>query len=70
MAAGMGQTFFVFQAQRDLALARTAEILAISDYNKSLVDLTVLTAETNALVSSRGAAAQPPRHNATANPTR
>ena len=38
MAAGMGQTFFVFQAQRDLALARTAEILAISDYNKSLVD--------------------------------
>ena len=38
MAAGMGQTFFVFQAQRDLSLARTAEILAISDYNKSLVD--------------------------------
>ncbi len=38
MAAGMGQTFFVFQAQRDLALARTAEIQAISDYNKSLVD--------------------------------
>ena len=30
--------FFVFQAQRDLALARTAEIQAISDYNKSLVD--------------------------------
>src|SRR6266508_452220 len=38
MAAGMGQTFFVFQAQRDLSLARTTEILAISDYNKSLVD--------------------------------
>jgi len=38
MAAGMGQSFFVFQAQRDLALARTAEIQAISDYNKSLVD--------------------------------
>ena len=38
MAAGMGQTFFVFQAQRDLSLARTAEIQAISDYNKSLVD--------------------------------
>ena len=38
MAAGLGQTFFVFQAQRDLALARTAEIQAISDYNKSLVD--------------------------------
>ena len=30
MAAGMGQTFFVFQAQRDLSLARTAEIQAIS----------------------------------------
>src|SRR5437899_12278023 len=38
MAAGMGQTFFVFQSQRDLSLARTAEIQAISDYNKSLVD--------------------------------
>ena len=38
MAAGLGQSFFVFQAQRDLALARTAEIQAISDYNKSLVD--------------------------------
>jgi len=38
MAAGLGQTFFVFQAQRDLAVARTAEIQAISDYNKSLVD--------------------------------
>jgi len=38
MAAGMGQSFFVFQAQRDLSVARTAEIQAISDYNKSLVD--------------------------------
>jgi outer membrane protein len=38
MAACMGQTFFVFQAQRDLSLARTAEIQAIADYNKSLVD--------------------------------
>jgi outer membrane protein TolC len=38
LAAGMSSTFFVFQAQRDLALARTAEIQAISDYNKSLVD--------------------------------
>jgi outer membrane protein TolC len=38
LAAGMSSSFFVFQAQRDLALARTAEILAISDYNKSLVD--------------------------------
>jgi len=38
LAAGMSQSFFVFQAQRDLALARTAEILSIADYNKSLVD--------------------------------
>jgi hypothetical protein len=28
----------VFQAQRDLAQARTNEIRAIADYNKSLVD--------------------------------
>jgi outer membrane protein len=39
LAAGMSTSFFVFQAQRDLAVARTAEILAISDFNKSLVDL-------------------------------
>jgi outer membrane protein len=38
LAAGMSSSFFVFQAQRDLALSRTLEILAISDYNKSLVD--------------------------------
>ena len=38
LAAGMSQSFFVFQAQRDLALARTAEIQAIADYNKSIVD--------------------------------
>ena len=38
-AAGIQISFFVFQAQRDLAQARTAEIRAISDYNKSLVDL-------------------------------
>ena len=38
LAAGMSQSFFVFQAQRDLAVARLAEIQAISDYNKSLVD--------------------------------
>jgi len=39
LAAGMSTSFFVFQAQRDLAVSRTAEILAISDFNKSLVDL-------------------------------
>ena len=38
-AAGMSTSFFVFQAQRDLAQARTQEIQAISDYNKALVDL-------------------------------
>ncbi len=37
-AAGMSTSFFVFQAQRDLAQARTLEIQAISDYNKSQVD--------------------------------
>jgi outer membrane protein TolC len=38
LAAGMSQSFFVFQAQRDLAVARVAEIQAIADYNKSIVD--------------------------------
>jgi outer membrane protein TolC len=37
-AAGIQISFFVFQAQRDLSTARTAEIRAIADYNKSLVD--------------------------------
>ena len=38
LAAGMSSPFFVVQAQRDLSQARTTEIQAISDYNKSLVD--------------------------------
>lgn len=38
-AAGIQTSFFVFQAQRDLAQARTNEVRAILDYNKSLVDL-------------------------------
>ena len=38
LAAGMSSTFLVLQAQRDLSLARTVEIQAISDYNKSQVD--------------------------------
>jgi outer membrane protein len=50
LAAGMSQSFFVFQAQRDLSLARTAEIQAIADYNKSLVDF-----ETVQLVPLNGA---------------
>jgi outer membrane protein TolC len=37
-AAGIETSFFVFQAQRDLSQARTNEVRAISDYNKSLVD--------------------------------
>jgi len=37
-AAGIQISFFVFQAQRDLATARTSEIQAIADYNKSVVD--------------------------------
>lgn len=38
LAAGMSSSFFVFQAQRDLAQARTNVLRAMSDYNKSLVD--------------------------------
>ena len=37
-AAGIQISFFVFQAQRDLAQARTNEVKAIADYNKSVVD--------------------------------
>lgn len=35
---GMSDTFRVLQAQRDLAVARNAELRAVIDYNKSLVD--------------------------------
>ena len=35
---GQTQTFFVFQAQRDLAFARISEQRAILDYGRSLVD--------------------------------
>lgn len=38
-AAGLSTNFQVIQAQRDLAVARTNEVQAIADYNKSLVDL-------------------------------
>ena len=37
-AAGVQVNFFVFQAQRDLAQARTNELRAVADYTKSLVD--------------------------------
>jgi len=41
-AAGIQISFFVFQAQRDLAQARTNEIKALADYNKSIVDFEAL----------------------------
>jgi hypothetical protein len=34
----MSTNFFVTQAQRDLALAQVAELRAIADYNKSIVN--------------------------------
>jgi outer membrane protein TolC len=37
--AGTSTSFFVFQAQRDLAQARNNELKAILDYNRSVVDL-------------------------------
>lgn len=37
-SVGLSTSFFVFQVQRDLALARVRELTAIIDYNKSLVD--------------------------------
>lgn len=37
-AAGTSTTFFVFQAQRDLAQARNNELRAVLDYNRSIVD--------------------------------
>jgi outer membrane protein len=37
-AAGMSTNFLVTQAQRDLSLAEVAELRAIADYRKSLVD--------------------------------
>ncbi len=37
-AAGMSTNFLVTQAQRDLALAEVAELRALGDYRKSLVN--------------------------------
>jgi len=36
--AGMSTNFQIIQAQRDLAAARNAELQAVLDYNRSLVD--------------------------------
>lgn len=62
-AAGMSTTFFVLQAQRDLATGRTLEIQAISDYNKSLVDFDAvqyvsLTGGTGGVVTAGSGAVQ------------
>jgi outer membrane protein len=38
MAAGVQISFFVFQAQRDLAQARASELRALADFNKSIVN--------------------------------
>lgn len=38
-AAGLSTNFLVFQSQRDLADAQYSELVALLDYNKSLVDL-------------------------------
>ena len=37
-AAGMSTNFLVTQSQRDLAVAEVAELRAIADYRKSLVN--------------------------------
>jgi outer membrane protein TolC len=42
LAAGTSTSFQVFQSQRDLAQARTNELRAILDYNRSLVDFEAL----------------------------
>ena len=60
LAAGMSSSFFVFQAQRDLAVARVAEIQAISAYNKSVVDFEAvqqvpLTGSTSIITAGAGA---------------
>ena len=39
LATGTSTSFFVFQAQRDLAQARNNELLAVIDYRRSIVDL-------------------------------
>jgi outer membrane protein len=39
---GLSQTFQLFQAQRDLARQRQQELIAIIDYNRSLVDFEVV----------------------------
>ena len=64
LAAGMSSSFFVFQAQRDLSVARVAEIQAVLDYNKSLVDFEAvqqvpLNGSTGQLTTAGAGAIQP-----------
>ncbi len=64
LAAGMSSSFFVFQAQRDLSVARVAEIQAVLDYNKSLVDFEAvqqvpLNGSTGQLTAAGAGAIQP-----------
>lgn len=57
LAAGTSTNYQVFQAQRDLAQARTNEIRAILDYQESVVDFeTVQEVPLNAAPSSVGGA--------------
>jgi outer membrane protein len=63
-AAGIRETFFVFQAQRDLSTARVAEVRAIADYNKSLVDFEAVQevavgGSTSGVISAGAGAIQP-----------
>ena len=55
-AAGLSTNFLVFQAQRDLADAQYSELVALLDYNKSLVDLETVqeapTAGTGVMVTA------------------
>ena len=54
--AGLSTNFLVFQAQRDLADAQYSELVALLDYNKSLVDLETVqeapTAGTGVIVTA------------------
>ncbi|HKT81927.1 MAG TPA: TolC family protein [Vicinamibacterales bacterium] len=54
-AAGIETNFFVFQAQRDLTQARTGEVRAIADYNKSLVDFEAV--QETSIAGTRGVTA-------------
>lgn len=58
---GMSTTFLVFQAQRELASARTAELRSIIDYNMSLVDFEAIQqiplGGTNTVSTSTGSGA-------------